>query len=191
MKYFENISSIEALRAKYNELIADSRPDVSCIDKEFDTLYAALLVEKKAAAEKAAEKKEHYTENGWAGSRYTSGVTLKEIASKVKGYAKEHYPCFKFSVRSQNYSGYSVICITLVSGGVPAILSDRSRISGLNNLKLLKSEISEEAYDAVNDVYKYAQSYNYNDSDSEIDYYDVNFYLRIDIGRWDKPYEVK
>lgn len=189
MKYFENISSIEALRAKYNGLIADSRSGVSGINKEFVTLYAALLVEKKAEAEKAeAEKKEHYTENGWTGSRYTSGMPLKEIASKVREYAKEHYPCFKFSIRTQDCS---VICITLVSGSVPAILSDRSHISGFNNLKHFKNEISEEAYDAVDGIHKYAQSYNYNDSDSEIDYYDVNFYLRIDIGRWDKPYAVK
>jgi len=31
--------------------------------------------------------------------------------------------------------------------------------------------------------------YNYDNSDSQSDYFDVNFYLNIGIGRYDKPFK--
>lgn len=33
-------------------------------------------------------------------------------------------------------------------------------------------------------------SYNYDDSDGMVDYFDTNFYGYVNIGKWDKPYEV-
>ena len=39
----------------------------------------------------------------------------------------------------------------------------------------------------VEDVYRFAQSYNYDDSDSMVDHFDVNFYFSFTIGKWDKP----
>lgn len=42
-----------------------------------------------------------YTQNGWAGSNYDSKLSTKEIAAKVRSYAKKNFPGFKFSVRSE------------------------------------------------------------------------------------------
>ena len=44
--------------------------------------------------------------------------------------------------------------------------------------------------DVIEDVYQFAQSYNYNDSDSMADYFDVNFYFHFSIGKWNKPVKV-
>ena len=33
-------------------------------------------------------------------------------------------------------------------------------------------------------------SYNYDDSDGMVDYFNTNFYGYVHIGKWDKPYEV-
>lgn len=39
----------------------------------------------------------------------------------------------------------------------------------------------------IEDVYRFAQSYNYDDSDSMVDHFDVNFYFSFTIGKWNKP----
>ena len=39
-------------------------------------------------------------------------------------------------------------------------------------------------------VIAYAQSYNYDDSDSMTDYFDTNFYLSVYVGKWDKPFKI-
>lgn len=35
-----------------------------------------------------------------------------------------------------------------------------------------------------------ANSFNYDDSDGQIDYFDTNFYLHLNVGKWNKPFEV-
>lgn len=42
-----------------------------------------------------------YTQNGWAGSNYDSKLSTKEIAAKVRSYAKMNFPDFKFSIRTE------------------------------------------------------------------------------------------
>jgi len=49
--------------------------------------------------------------------------------------------------------------------------------------------LTKEGHDLLQDVVKFTQYYNYNDSDSMIDYFDVNFYLSISIGKWNKDFE--
>ena len=36
-----------------------------------------------------------------------------------------------------------------------------------------------------------ATAYNYDDSDSQTDYFDTNFYYSLAIGKWDKPFTIK
>ena len=36
-----------------------------------------------------------YTSNGWAGSNYDSKLSTKEIAAKVRAYAKKNFPGLK------------------------------------------------------------------------------------------------
>ena len=76
----------------------------------------------------------------------------KEIAAIIRKHLRSRFPMCKWSVRSYNYS----IDVSLL--------------------------VSPYAFDSdilkaiVHYVYKYAQSYNYDNSDSYSDYYDVNFY---------------
>lgn len=50
-------------------------------------------------------------------------------------------------------------------------------------------QLSWRAWRIMWDAYLMARSYNYDDSDGMIDYFDTNFYLNLEIGRWDKPFE--
>lgn len=48
-----------------------------------------------------------------------------------------------------------------------------------------------EIYAMISDVSRYVESYNYDHSDSMVDYFDVNFYFfGVSVGRYDKPYKI-
>lgn len=86
------------------------------------------------------------------GSRYTKGLTSKEIAATVKKHLSERFPECKFSATSSHNS---------------------------IDIYIKKSQFAKDSaeLDAVlTYAKKYLASYNYNDSDSMTDYFDVNFY---------------
>lgn len=47
--------------------------------------------------------------------------------------------------------------------------------------------ITDGCYDLLKGVTDIVESYNFDDSDSQTDYFHVNFYFHLHIGRWDKP----
>ncbi|SHF65047.1 LPD29 domain-containing protein, partial [Lactonifactor longoviformis] len=53
-----------------------------------------------------------------------------------------------------------------------------------------KEYFTEYAFSVLSDVYSFMQSYNYDDSDSMIDYFSCNFCSSIHIGKWDKGFKV-
>lgn len=57
-------------------------------------------------------------------------------------------------------------------------------VPGWNN----GAQLTREAWDIMHDACKCAVSFNFNDSDGMIDYFHTNFYLHLNIGKWDKPY---
>lgn len=48
--------------------------------------------------------------------------------------------------------------------------------------------LTKEGHDLFKRVCEIINQYNYNDSDIQTDYFDVNFYLSLNIGKWNKPY---
>ena len=50
--------------------------------------------------------------------------------------------------------------------------------------------LTEEAKVVFKKVMSVLNSYNFNDSDSQIDYFHTNFYSNISIGKWDKPFQL-
>lgn len=51
--------------------------------------------------------------------------------------------------------------------------------------------LSDYGKKVVSGLNKEMNSYNYDDSDGMVDYFDTNFYGYVKIGKWDKPYEAK
>ena len=47
--------------------------------------------------------------------------------------------------------------------------------------------LTEKAHNIFKRVVEIANQYNYDNSDVQSDYFDVNFYLNLNIGKWDKP----
>lgn len=137
-----------------------------------------------------------YTANGWAGSNYDSKLSTKEIAAKVRSYAKKNFPEFKFSVRSEWSLYTDSMYIELKSGPcVPFIEGSRSAergyMSTMSNVKAWKDELTPEAFASLNAVSNYASSFRYDDSDGMQDYFDTNFYLSIKVSDEYKVIEPK
>lgn len=137
-----------------------------------------------------------YTANGWSGSNYDSKLSTKEIAAKVRSYAKNNFPEFKFSVRSE-WSMYSdSMYIELKSGPcVPFVEGSRSAergyMSTMSSVKAWKDELTPKVFAALNSVSNYASSFRYDDSDCMQDYFDTNFYIRIEVSDEYKVIEPK
>lgn len=118
---------------------------------------------------------------------YISASEVKRIREALKAA----FPEFKFSVRKQN-SGLSV-GVTVVSG--PLDLSpDCYHGDGygqINHFHLDNYKFGA-FYQAIDMIIRRAPERKfYDNSDSQIDYFDVAFYYDIHVGSWRKPYEVK
>lgn len=137
-----------------------------------------------------------YTANGWAGSNYDSKLSTKEIAAKVRAYAKKNFPEFKFSVRSEwNMYTDSLhielkegICIPFVEGSRSA---ERGYMSTMSTVKGWEKDLTPEIFKVLDAVTTYASSFRYDDSDGIQDYYDTNFYLSIKVSDKYKVIEPK
>lgn len=137
-----------------------------------------------------------YTQNGWAGSNYDSKLSTKEIAAKVRSYAKKNFPGFKFSVRSEwsMYTDSMYIelkegtCIPFAEGSRSA---ERGYMSTMSTVKGWENELTPEMFKVLDAVTTYANSFRYDDSDGMQDYYDTNFYLKIKVSDEYKVIEPK
>lgn len=137
-----------------------------------------------------------YTANGWAGSNYDSKLSTKEIAAKVRAYAKKKFPGFKFSIRTEwsMYTDSMYIelkagtCIPFIEGSRSA---ERGYMSTMNTVKGWEKDLTPEIFKVLDAVTTYASSFRYDDSDGMQDYYDTNFYLSIKVGDEYKVIEPK
>lgn len=137
-----------------------------------------------------------YTANGWVGSNYDSKLSTKEIAAKVRVFAKKNFPEFKFSVRSEwsMYTDSMYIelkegtCIPFVEGSRSA---ERGYMSTMSTVKGWEDELTQEMFKVLDAVTTYASSFRYDDSDGMQDYYDTNFYLKIKVSDEYKVVEPK
>lgn len=152
----------------------------------------------------------NYTANAWKGANYNSSMSMKDITKTIRDYVKKNYPTCKFSVSKFHNS----IRIALMSApfdvfatpDVNAMRGDDFRYGadyfmdnwnraianghhGVNHYYIKDSKfLTDKAKDMFMDVVKFVNSYNYDDSDAMIDYFDTNFYLDVSIGKWDKPF---
>lgn len=127
-----------------------------------------------------------YTANGWAGSNYDNKLSTKEIAAKVRAYAKKNFPGFKFSIRTEwsMYTDSMYIelnegtCVPFIEGSRSA---ERGYMSTMTTVKGWEDELTPEMFSVLDAVSTYANSFRYDDSDGMQDYYDTNFYLKIKV----------
>lgn len=214
MKYFKNIESLEDLKTQYKKLAKKNHPDVGgdleamqAINVEFDMMFAVwqntgsqtdIQQEEKETAESFARW--FYTQNGWQGSRYNANLSCKEIGKLLKTFCKTVYPNCKFSITTT----YNTIHINLMECNYDVFANEDDKYNHyydgkteytahmqLNQYQLINDKrLTEKAQLMFSTIANYLNTYNYDDSDSMIDYFDTNFYERFSVGDWNKPFKV-
>ena len=145
--------------------------------------------------ETSSEPIANYTQHASEGKEYKNYryTDIREIAKIIRKRLKKDCPKCKFSVTISRYAGGQSMDISLMSGpfdGFNSKNKDRGHAQ-INQYSLEDSKdsiLSKEALEIMIKAYKIANSYNYDDSDSMIDYFDTNFYLHLNIGKWDKDF---
>lgn len=193
MGYFKEIHSLADLKNQYHSLALANHPDrggveetMKEINTEYDRLYSFWvnrLPEEARPAQKTGEasRRWFYTQYGWAGERYDSHLTTKDIAQKVREYVKEQWPQWKFHVKRETYSGGATIYLHLAGGPCPCpvISDDKYDLKWGVNVSYrftMSPLVTELANEVMLDAMMYLNSYRYDDSDGMIDYFSTNFY---------------
>jgi len=133
-------------------------------------------------------------------------LDIKEIAKEVRTrLAKEFSKC-KFSVSIQRYAGGQSLHVSLMSGPFDAFAqaedtngnireSDYAQLNHFqfNNTKDDEyisngSYLTKTAFNIMARVYSITREYNWDNSEPQTDYFDVHFYVHLNIGQWDKPF---
>lgn len=129
-------------------------------------------------------------------------ISTKEVAANVRDELKKALPGWKFSVTYQSFAGGSAIDLALMAGPEDVQVSgegyhqlnqycfmgDRGLITRpWNN----GAQLTEKGWDVMEQATKILAAYHWDQSDAQIDYFCCNFYMRISIGKWNKPYTTK
>jgi hypothetical protein len=117
---------------------------------------------------------------------------LKIVNEKIRADLKEQFPNLSFSVKKDSRKIY----INLVSGNFkPFKAGTIAEETGYDNINSYHIEsdpsLTDEAKNVMKMVKEITQKYNYDNSDLQSDYFDVNFYLGLSIGSYGKPYQYK
>lgn len=118
---------------------------------------------------------------------YIKTETVKGMRNELKVLfpAKQGY---KISVTTRNYS--TVIC-TIITAPIE-LRSDLTRsYNSVNEYYIEKNyEGNPAAIEVLTKINDILNQNNYDNSDSQSDYFDVGHYTSIRIGDWDKPFTV-
>ena len=124
----------------------------------------------------------------------------KEIAKEIRKDLKETFwKDFKFSVTSPNGS----IEIGIIEWNIEFFTLEYREAKKINTYeswaeykakldkRWLYRDYTEEWTSIMKEVTKIWDLYNHDNSDSMTDYFDVNYYLTVTVGKWDKDYICK
>lgn len=127
---------------------------------------------------------------GTKGSKYNKDLNIKDIAKlirkDIKTAIKEgKLPEMKTSVRINRYSGGQSLTIDIKEFKVGGFLNPEYIKAYHKNPHLAYTEYPPRYYPfverALEDLERIANAYNYDNSDSMFDYFDVNYYTTIGI----------
>lgn len=203
MKYFAQCKNLEELKKEFRRLAMIHHPDrggdvetMKEINNEYDMMFPVLKLKyNQSAAEPTHEtaestRNEFYTQYGFKGRNYDSNLSTKDIAQRIREYVKTSYPDCKFSITTHYASMCSEIRVALMSGPYAALVNGKDH-KGVNQYYVERDkELTDWARAVLLDVNDCIRSYHYDDCDGMIDYFNVNFYYDLAVGKWDKPYTV-
>lgn len=133
---------------------------------------------------------------------YVSQDLKKSLAPAIKKVCKKYGVSATLAVRNN-----STLCLNIKSGKIDFIGNSNRVCSGDFYQVHRGFKPNTSGYDDVN-VYHYRSHYdgaalkflsevipllnkgNHDNSDAMVDYFDVGWYVRVNIGQWNKPYQL-
>lgn len=205
MKHFVNVTSLANLKFQYRELAKKNHPDLGGskeamqeINAEFKSLFVVWSLrdpavnrddEEGASAEQCFRR--FRREYGWMGSNFarTNEYNKDKILGHIRTWLKEAYPECVFSVRKHHYNSFSVSLMT--ANFWP--FKEHDLLHGdINHYHFRSDErLSDRCREVFENVIAYVQSWNFDDSDIQTDYFHVNFYVDFEIGRSGRSFEYR
>lgn len=128
-------------------------------------------------------------------------MDTKQTSKLVREELKRILPDWKFSVTIQRFSGGSSIDLSLMQGPEevssegyaqlnPHSFGSQSSFYGKDKLISNGCQLTPKGWEVMEIATKVLSSYHWDNSDIQTDYFHCNFYLHINIGKWNKNYEV-
>ena len=123
------------------------------------------------------------------GSDYKPGMDIKDIAKIVRQRLKKAYPGFKFSVRIERYSGGQSMRADMVEAPedfkfyqVNPSYCGGYNPNNYNEIYETPVVQSDEFNDIMAGTKAAMNDFNYDGSEIQVDYFDVNFYAFEGVG---------
>lgn len=185
------------------------------INNQFNIAYSLFKNESSVGYEEF--RQEFYTENGWKGKNYSRSLTTKEITALTRAYVKAKFNDCRFGLTSTynvinltlkespfdlfqkdellvEYLEKKARSNSTFSKSYTLESFKKDYSNGISNLAYMskwddKEYLNSEVYNLMKEVIEFIQSYNYDDSDGRIDYFNTNFYFYGKIGNFEKPYK--
>lgn len=127
---------------------------------------------------------------------------INTISKEVKHNLHKEFPGTKWSVRIQKYSGGRSMSVDLMEAPFEVFSDPETGDPGMgkkgyaqvNHYWLGEPGHSEyltpKAIQVLKKATRIANSDNWDNSDIQTDYFDVNYYFSLGVGQWDKPFKV-
>lgn len=141
---------------------------------------------------------EGYTSNAWTGANCPQNrfLPVKEVAGYIREFIKKdpELRACKWSVTTESYSGGQSLTVALMAGPFDVFSEEWKEKRphevehGYSQHGDCEGVATPEAFRIISKVKEFAMSFNYDDSDGMIDYFDRGFYDHYHIGKWDKPF---
>jgi len=135
------------------------------------------------------------------GSNYNRDLRLRDIAKLVREQFKKEFPQCKFSVKTEYFSMGQALHVALMRAPFEIYLDKNERGYSQINKNSFNcsyeegyvnngSKLTKNGFNVLKRMCNIVESYNREDSDSQTDYFDVNFYTHFSIGNFEKPFSV-
>ncbi len=161
---------------------------------------AGRLVE--ISEEKMAERKEALKESyanelmmcarpggKWYGAEYDGNLDVKEIAKLVRKALKAELPAFKFGVRIDRYSGGCAIRVGLKEVPDKFVMAVYSEEAEAMYGKYRAVAYSPELVEVLEMAREIVERWNFDDSNSMVDYFHVNYYSSVNVAFGSPAYD--
>ena len=129
---------------------------------------------------------------------------IKQIAKTVRAELKSKHPECKFSVTIERYTGGQAMTVALMTAPFE-VIRNGSQYEQLNQYQIRGEsydsymgwneqwhprKLTEEAFQLMQSVDEIADVENWDQSDSQVDYFFCNYYLSLHVGKWNKDFVI-